>query len=206
MRRRGVALLALTLGMVVAGQPAASAADDQEQATDWRRVAVLPDRDRLRRLRIAWVEGIRLAYAKGAGPAVRAEGVLLDPDVALSGPIPPAGDYHCRVLKMGGVPGFVVLPPVSCRVTTATGGALAFSMLGKTQRTAGRIFADTDIRGVFLGALAMPEERRVLAYGRDTSRDMVGVVRRVGDKKWRIAFPYPRFESTLDVIELTPES
>ena len=195
----------LTLAMVVGVQPAAPA-QDKDRATDWRRVAVLPDRDKLRRLRLAWVEGIRLAYAKGAGPAVRAEGLLLDPDVALSGPVPPPGDYRCRTFKLGGVPGFKVLPPVPCRVTGAADGALAFSMLGQSQRTEGRIFTDTDIRGVFLGALAMPEEQHVLPYGRDTGRDMVGVVRRVGDKKWRIALPYPRFESTLDVIELVPSS
>ena len=203
MRSAAFASLALALAMAV-GVPPAIAADDTVRTTDWRRVAVLPDRDRLRRLRNAWVEGIRLAYAKGAGPALRAEGALLDPDVALADPIPPTGNYWCRVLKLGGVPGFVVLPRVSCRVSQAAGGAFAFSMLGPAQRTDGRIFTDTDIRGVFLGALAMPEEVHVLTYGRDSSRDMAGIVRRIGEKKWRIAFPYPRFESTLDVIELVP--
>ena len=134
-----------------------------------------------------------------------AEGKLLDPDVALADPLPPAGDYRCRLFKLGGVPGFTVLPAVPCRVT-ASGGTLSFAMIGRVQRTVGRIFADTDIRGVLLGALEMPEEIRPLPYGRDTSRDMVGVVGRIGDRQWRIAFPYPRFEATMDVIELIPAS
>ena len=31
---------------------------------------------------------------------------------------------------------------------------------------------------------------------------MAGVVERVGDNRWRLVLPYPRFESLLDVIEL----
>jgi len=31
-------------------------------------------------------------------------------------------------------------------------------------------------------------------------------VERVGDKRWRLVFPYPQFESILDVIELTAEA
>lgn len=199
MRRR----VLLALAAVVAVQPV-GARPVEEHAPDWRRIATLPDRDRLRRLRDAWVEGIRLAYAKGAGPAVKAEGALLDPDTALADPMPPDGGYRCRVFKLGGVPGFIVQPPIACRVT-GTGGVLAFSMPGKVQRTSGRIFADTDIRGIFLGALALPEEAHVLPYGRDDNRNRPGIVRRVGPRQWRIDLPYPRFESTIDVIELVPE-
>ena len=27
----------------------------------------------------------------------------------------------------------------------------------------------------------------------------------IGERRWRLAFPYPAFESTLDVIELLPK-
>ena len=33
---------------------------------------------------------------------------------------------------------------------------------------------------------------------------MAGFVERVGPRRWRIAFPYPAFESNLDVLELVP--
>lgn len=199
------ALATAALAIVALGQAPVAAAQtqDQDRVADWHRVATLPDRDRLRRLRVAWVEGIRLAYAKGAGPAVRAEGALLNPDTALADPAPPPGAYRCRIFKLGGVPGFTVSPRVACQVVAA-GPALAFSTLGNDQRTAGRMFTDTDIRNVFLGALALPEEARVLPYGRDRARDMAGIVKRVGPRQWRIALPYPRFDSTIDVIELVP--
>ena len=195
---------ALLLGMVaVLGGPPVAAAASRDGRVDWRRVATLPDRDRLRRLRAAWEEGIRLAYAKGGGPALRAEGALLDPDSAVADPIPPAGAYRCRVFKLGGVPGFSVSPTIPCRVGAA-GDAFSFATAGSGQRTTGRIFADGDFRGVFLGTLTLPDEAHALPYGRDAGRDLAGVVKRIGPAQWRISVPYPRFESTLDVIELTP--
>ena len=201
MRMRLVIAAALAL---IAVQPV-GAARDRDRPLDWRRVATLPDRDRLRRLRMAWTDGIRLAYANGLGGSVKAEGVLLDPDVTLADPLPPAGSYRCRVVKLGGPQGFSARPAVPCRVV-AEGPVSDFSTTGTMQRTTGTLFADTDVRGVFLGSLAMGDEARVLPYARDGSRDMAGVVERVGPSRWRIAFPYPRFESTLDVIELVPGS
>ena len=42
-------------------------------------------------------------------------------------------------------------------------------------------------------------ERRVNAFGVAES-----ITERVGDNRWRLIMPYPRFESTLDVLELVP--
>jgi hypothetical protein len=33
---------------------------------------------------------------------------------------------------------------------------------------------------------------------------MAGLVERIGARRWRLVLPYPRFESTLDVIEIVP--
>ena len=69
-------------------------------ATDWRAVATEADRARLRGWRDAWVAG--LARARRAdGPAVAAQGALFEPDRALPGALPPAGDYRCRTFKLG---------------------------------------------------------------------------------------------------------
>ncbi|WP_374577078.1 DUF4893 domain-containing protein [Phenylobacterium sp. J367] len=40
------------------------------------------------------------------------------------------------------------------------------------------------------------------AYGRDPERDQVGVVERIGERTWRLVLPFPKQESTLDLIEL----
>ena len=57
---------------------------------------------------------------------------------------------------------------------------------------------------VFLGTLMLSDETRALRYGRDQERNLIGAVERVGPARWRIAFPYPYYESLLDVIELVP--
>ena len=57
---------------------------------------------------------------------------------------------------------------------------------------------------IFLGTLQLGDEALALRYSRDKERDMVGVVERVGDNRWRLVLPYPHFESLLDVIELSP--
>ncbi|WP_174278704.1 DUF4893 domain-containing protein, partial [Sphingomonas bacterium] len=84
-----------------------------------------------------------------------------------------------------------------CRVD-ATG----LAKLDGPQRPVGRLYPDATTRGVFLGALALGDETRPLRHGRDADRDLAGWVERTGDTSWRVVLPRPRFESTLDLLEL----
>jgi hypothetical protein len=34
---------------------------------------------------------------------------------------------------------------------------------------------------------------------------MAGVFERIGERRWRLVFPYPHYESVIDVLELIPE-
>jgi len=72
------------------------------------------------------------------------------------------------------------------------------------QRPVGTIFADNGRRMIFLGTMMFGDETRALRYSRDQQRNMIGIVERVGDARWRLVFPRPHYESLLDVIELTP--
>jgi hypothetical protein len=54
--------------------------------------------------------------------------------------------------------------------------------------------------------MQLGDERRAFQYGTDQDRDLAGLVERVGDHRWRLVFPYPHFESLLDVVELTPRA
>ena len=72
-------------------------------------------------------------------------------------------------------------------------------------RPIGMIFAYDRLRLVFLGTLVLGDETQAYQYGRDEDRDLAAWVERIGDNRWRMLFPYPHYESTLDVIELTPE-
>ena len=75
-----------------------------------------------------------------------------------------------------------------------------------SQRPTGLLFPETDTRGVFLGTLVLGDETSPLRYGVDANRDIIGYVDRIGDRRWRLVLPYPRFESLLDVVELVPAS
>src|ERR687897_3473641 len=90
-----------------------------QPSRDWRAVATESDRLRLREWRSAFVDALRSARAGGHSADVAREGVLLDPDAALGGPIPD-GAYRCRVIKVGakspGMLDYVAYPAFSCRV------------------------------------------------------------------------------------------
>lgn len=162
----------------------------------WRPVATTVDRGRLSGWRTAWTDALDEAKAKGKAAPTEP---LYDLDHALERPLPPAGDYRCRLVKEGGAAGFVVRDWGRCRVD---GDRLV--KLDGPQRPVGRLYPDGTMRGVFLGTLELGDETRPLDYGRDDDRDMAGWVERVGDMQWRVVLPQPRFESTLDLLELTP--
>ena len=195
---------------------AASAAGREEVVPDrdgalWRGVATKNDLDRVRHWRDAWTEALTQANRSNAA-AITAGGPLFDPDTALAGAQPPAGDYACRTIKLGRMPpggsasgtlDYVEYPAFRCRISE-TGGRLRFTKLTGSQRPVGTIFPDNGRRMIFLGTLVLGDETRALRYSRDRERDMIGIIERVGDNRWRMVFPRPHYESLLDVIELTP--
>ncbi|WP_229727034.1 DUF4893 domain-containing protein [Sphingomonas alpina] len=172
-------------------------------------MATKGDRIRLRNWRDAWMTALAKAQASGNGQAIAAEGVLFDPDRALSNALPPAGSYRCRVFKLGAngtaAHDFIAYPWFGCRVD-AEGEVSSFYKSNGSQRPVGLAFPDGDMRGVFLGTMVFGDETTALDYGRDADRDMAGIIDRVDDKRWRIALPYPKFESILDVVEIVPAS
>jgi hypothetical protein len=176
-------------------------------STDWRQVATSADRARLRNWRTAFVKALDQARKAGHSAEIAREGRLLDPDAAL-GPVPiPNGAYKCRVIKVGakneGLLNYVAYPAFDCRIQQEKQLQSLYKLTG-SQRHAGLIFADSPLRQVFLGTLVLGDERRAMQYGRDADRDLAGWVERIGDRRWRLVLPYPRYESTLDVVELVP--
>ena len=177
-------------------------------AAPWRSVATQHDRERLQEWRQAWTQALSAAEAAGHRAAIAREGALLDPDAALAGVGLAPGDYRCRVTKLGaksdGMLPYIAYPAFRCRIGPGEGGVLDFTKLTGSQRPVGRIFPDTARRMIFLGTLQLGDEQGSLRYGHDPERDMVGLVERVGERRWRLVFPYPAFESLVDVIELVP--
>ena len=172
----------------------------------WQSVATEDDRQRLRDWRAAFTRALDQARATNAADLAR-EGRLLEPDAALGGPIP-NGEYRCRVIKVGakneGLLNFIAYPAFRCRISQQ-GRLQHFDKLSGSQRHHGAIYPADQLRSVFLGTLVLGDETIAYQYGRDPERDLAGYVERIGERRWRLILPYPRYESTLDVIELIPE-
>src|SRR5699024_9624176 len=105
---RGVTILVAAAALLActgapAETPAGSAPCPERKpaASDWRRQATSIDRDRLRRWRDAWQDALTKIRASGGEGELLGYGPLLQPDVALTGPVPPIGTYACRVVKLG---------------------------------------------------------------------------------------------------------
>jgi hypothetical protein len=200
-----LALLALagcTRSREVVAPPSAERPND-----NWRSLVTDDDRPRIRHWRDAWTEALAQAQPAYAA-AITREGSLLDPDAALPGARIPAGDYRCRTLKLGtqvtGRAAFTAYEPRLCRIG-AEGTRLHFTILDGPQRPIGTFFPDIGGRRmIFLGTLQLGDEALSYRYSRDRERDMVGLLERIGEHRWRLVLPHPHFESLLDVIELVP--
>lgn len=172
----------------------------------WRAIVTENDRKRLRNWRKAWDEALPLARAAD-GDAIAREGPLFAPFQALPGAAPPPGAYRCRTFKLGaageGMRDFLAYPWFECRIE-AEGDVLGLHKTTGSQRPTGLLFTESATRNIFLGTLVLGDETAPLRYGLDVNRDMAGYIERVGENRWRLVLPYPRFESLLDVIELVP--
>lgn len=206
-RRLALALLALfALAGCTRSREVVAPPNAERPSDNWRSLATEDDRTRVRKWRKSWTDA--LAQAQPAnGAAIAREGALLDPDAALAGARLPAGDYRCRTIKLGaaspGHPLFTIYEPRACRVG-AEGARLHFTILDGPQRPIGTLFPDAGRRMIFLGTLQLGDEALAYRYSRDRERDMVGLLERVGERRWRLVLPAPHFESLLDVIELVP--
>ncbi len=174
---------------------------------DWRGIATVDDRDRLRGWRDAFVAGVKAARAAGHSAEVAREGALLEPDSALGGGAIPNGNYRCRVIKLGaktpGLLDFIAYPYFQCRIRQER-DVQGFAKLTGSQRQVGLIFGNDAVRQVFLGTLVLGDEGSAMRYGRDRERDVAGYVERIGASQWRLIMPRPHFESKIDVLELVP--
>ena len=182
----------------------ASAAGAQEIRPD--------DQTRLDRLDAAMGRALRQVLATGsdedlviATNALRGPAMPADP--AQAGTL--AGDWRCRMVKIGGNLPLVAYAPFRCRIE-AEGDALRFEKLTGSQRTRGTIRA-RDGRWVYLGSSFVQGEspRRYEDFPAeiDTSASEtlpdVGVLEVTGEGQARLILPLPYRESVLNVLVLT---
>jgi hypothetical protein len=188
--------------------PSAPDAPSGVVLSDWRGVITATDRDRYQRRDAAWTLALQQAKRQPGSGDLSALGELILPDAARPSVTPPVGAYRCRTIKLGSQGGeeglgYVVYGWFACRIEQTPDG-LKFSKLTGSQRPSGLLYPENDSHMVFLGSMALASEPVARTYGRRPDRDMVGVVERIGERRWRLAIPWPANESNLDLIELVP--
>jgi hypothetical protein len=179
-------------------------APEAPASDNWRDYANAEDEGRIARLDAAWAKAVE-SVNKGRHETEFANlGPLSDPKVSLPRPHPAPGVYRCRTIKLGHRMGMIAYDWFKCRIELTPGGDLVFSKLTGSQRSFGKLYPGEGNRLVFIGTQAWgnrPEDTAP-AYGQDPLRDQVGVWERIGDQRWRLALPWPRVESDLDLVEL----
>jgi len=204
-----IALAALTLSAcATAPPPPPPPGGSSATLRDWRGIVTSIDRDRYARRDAAWSLALQQARRQTGSGDLRSVGDLIDPDIRLAPVSPPPGDYRCRTVKLGSQGGeeglgYVVYGWFACRIEQTPRG-LKFSKITGSQRPSGLLFPENDRQRVMLGSLALAAEPAANSYGQRPDRDLIAVLERIGDRRWRLVLPWPQAESNLDVIELVP--
>ena len=181
------------------------------RAKPWQTVIYAADRKRLATLYGAWTRSLADVQKAGQMPLLTALGDLAVPAAAHVAPLPAPGAYRCRSVKLGNrddgtirtaTPPVIIAPYQPCSIT-ASSGLLYFDQGTGGQRIAGKLYPDGN-RLVFLGSMALAGESGSMAYGADSDRDQVGVLRAIGDRRWRLELPWPMWQANLQVIEIVP--
>jgi hypothetical protein len=185
----------------------AMATDTSHPESQWRDHATAADQKRLDDWQKALQEGRSGALEGSEGDKLAARKPLFEDEAALPNSKIPAGLYACSVTKLdgdasGGLP-YIAYPAFRCRVTV-DGDRRHFTKLTGSQRTAGWLYEAGTRQSIYLGTLFYGYEDKAISYGKTKERDQAAVVERIGSTRWRMVFPYPYYESVVNVMELTP--
>ncbi|MEQ8598947.1 MAG: DUF4893 domain-containing protein [Devosia sp.] len=114
----------------------------------------------------------------------------------------PDGNYRCRTIKLGGLLPLTTYTYFACTVSNA---GTRIEKLTGSQRFSGDLLPSNGGGLFYWGALHYGDETP-MDYDADPERSQVGCLYKVAGKpeRYRLELPFPRFESTHDVIELVP--
>lgn len=173
----------------------------------WRDILHPADHERLLAIGPTWATALEQARRGGFARRVANEGALLDPGAALARAAPAPGSYRCRLIRIRSgsrrVPAFAVRGPYFCNVE-ADGVMLTLTQQTGSDRPGGYLWEDSDRRMIFIGAAAQGREESPPAYGERAERNVVGVLERVGQFRYRLVVPEPTSGATLEILELIP--
>lgn len=168
------------------------------------------DRDRLMQLDAHLGAALRVALAKGATTDIalveRAMRGVEQPGAD------PAGNWNCRVMKLGGLSNLVAYPNFSCRITVEGDGQWRIEKLTGSQLFRGTLSRTEEgllYRGVgFVGDSParlydeMPPEDQTPVEPNQTTAE-VGYFEQTGPDSARLLLPDPILESRFDLFYFT---
>lgn len=159
------------------------------------------DADRMNGLENARTRGLAEALLSESAPDRELVSHLFAPGIAPQAPLPD-GDYRCRTIKLGGLLPLTAYSFFDCRIS---GNGTKIEKLTGSQRFSGELLASQASGRFYRGALHYGDENP-RPYREDGDRSQVGCLYRIEGKpvRYRLELPFPRFESTHDVIELVP--
>jgi len=159
------------------------------------------DKQRLASFDKTRVEAIAEAKKAGAPEDIATlDAILAGKNLAFSEGFDLTGNWRCRMVKLGGTLPLTVYGWFKCRVTD-DGSGWKLEKLTGSQRMSGAFYTDSDTRLIYMGASHYSDEKPK-RYGSDPDRDQVAYVLRPDEKRVRLEFPSPKYESNLDIIEL----
>ena len=173
----------------------------------WQEQASRFDAQRLSRLDESRAKGLDEASRGAPAADLAAIHSVLGAEAVDASSSPLGGIWRCRTIKLGGITPDVVYGWFRCRISLK-GGAPYFEKLTGSQRTSGFLYPQGG-GFVYLGASYVTGEKphRYSGNGAQagasaTPDDQIGLLSRLSDSRARLELPYPRLESTFDVIEL----
>ncbi|MGJ3649613.1 DUF4893 domain-containing protein [Sphingomonas sp. GlSt437] len=170
------------LSLVV--QPSPAVTVEQMPSSAWRSIATPADQASIDRLAARW-QAARALASRRFPSRLKAEGALLAADGAVPLPQLTPGPYWCRLIRIGGKGGYVTARPDRCDVA----GDHQRQSLTKQDGASlpgGWLYSDDQPnRLIFLGATRLHQRDAAPGYGTDSSKDVIGVIERVGPFHWR---------------------
>ncbi|WP_246737442.1 DUF4893 domain-containing protein [Nordella sp. HKS 07] len=186
-------------GLIVLALFASATAAGAEGKID--KLMTAGDKTRLAAFEKARAEAI--AEAKNGGTPndiATLDAILAGKPLSFSGSYDMTGTWQCRTVKLGGRPALTIYGWFKCRVTD-DGSGWRLEKLTGSQRTSGAFYTESDTRLTYIGAFHYADEKP-RHYGTDPDRDEVAYAIRAGDRRVRLEFPLPKYESKFDIIEL----
>ena len=185
-----------TFALAIIGFAAMARADGEID-----KIMTAGDKARLASFDRVRTEAIAEANEGGAPTDVATlDAVLAGGNLAFSEGFDLTGHWQCRTLKLGGNLPLTVYGWFKCRVSD-DGSGWKLEKLTGSQRTSGAFYTESDTRLIFIGASHYSDEKPK-RYGSDPDRDQIAYAVRPDEKRVRLEFPSPKYESKLDIIEL----